>query len=181
MGCGRGEFLDGFSLLGVDAVGVDQGSGPSLLGNAKYVSADMFRGLPFPDESFDFVFKKSVLEHFYFPENLVVEINRVLRPGGKVITMTPSWKHNLKGFYEDFTHRTPFTAESLRDLHRIAGFVDVEVEYFTQLPLVWRAGFLRAGTYLLRHLYPGYTSRVSKTLRFSKELMLLSSGTRVQS
>jgi SAM-dependent methyltransferase len=178
VGCGRGEFLQGFSLLGVDAVGVDQGARPNLLSEDEYFSADISKALPFEDSSFDVVFNKSVLEHFYFPENLALEMNRVLKPGGRIITMTPSWIHNQKGFYVDFTHRTPFTIESLGDLHRIVGFENVEVEYFTQLPLVWRFDYLRFVTFLLRHLVPGYTSKASKTIRFSKELMLLGVGTK---
>lgn len=178
VGCGRGEFAKGFSLMGADVVGVDQGAKPNLLSEGEYVSADISKALPFEDFSFDFVFNKSVLEHFYFPENLALEIHRVLKPGGRVITMTPSWIHNQKGFFIDFTHRTPFTMESLSDLHRIVGFEDVEVEYFTQLPLVWRFDYLRSVTFLLRHLVPGYTSKSSKTIRFSKELMLLGVGTK---
>lgn len=176
VGSGRGEFLDGFSLLGVDALGVDQGDGPSLLSDAKYVSADISQGLPFPDDSFDFVFNKSVLEHFYFPENIVLEMNRVLKQGGVVISMTPSWVHNQPGFFVDFTHRTPFTLESIGDIHRIAGFENVQSEYFTQLPAVWRARYLRVLTFLVRYLVPRYFSRFSKVVRFSKELMLLTTA-----
>lgn len=180
VGCGRGEFLDGFSTLGADAVGVDQGDAPDLSSNAHYVSADVSQGLPFPDDSFDFVFNKSVLEHFYFPENLVLEMNRVLKKGGLVISMTPSWVHNQPGFFVDFTHRTPFTLESIGDRHRIAGFEDVQVEYFTQLPAVWRARYLRVLIFLVRYLAPRHFSRFSKVVRFSKELMLLTTASKSQ-
>lgn len=176
VGCGRGEFLDGFSSLGADAVGVDQGNGPDLSSNAHYVSADISQGLPFPDDSFDFVFNKSLLEHFYFPENLVLEMNRVLKKDGLIISMTPSWVHNQPGFFVDFTHRTPFTLESIGDIHRIAGFEDVQVEYLTQLPAVWRARYLRVFTFFVRHSVPRYFSKCSKVVRFSKELMLLTTA-----
>ena len=176
VGCGRGEFLEGFSILGVDAVGVDQGDGSSFFSDAHYVSADISQGLPFPDNTFDFVFNKSVLEHFYFPENLVLEMRRVLKEGGVVISMTPSWVHNQPGFFVDFTHRTPFTLESIVDIHRIAGFESVQAEYFTQLPTVWHAKYLRILTFLVRYLAPRYLSRFSKVVRFSKELMLLSTA-----
>lgn len=178
VGCGRGEFLHGFSILGISAIGIDQTDSANLSREENYVSADISEGLPFPDETFDFVFNKSVLEHFYFPENLVLEMHRVLKEGGMVISMTPSWVHNQAGFFVDFTHRTPFTRESLGDIHRISGFENVSTEYFTQLPAVWRAKYLRIVTFIVRYLVPRYFSRSSKFVRFSKELMLLSTASK---
>ena len=62
--------------------------------------------LPYEDNSFDYVFSKSVLEHFYYPEELVQEIFRILKPGGLVITMVPDWVSVYKTFYDDYTHHT---------------------------------------------------------------------------
>ena len=89
--------------------------------------------LPFKDGYFDIVFSKSVIEHFYYPEKIFKEVFRVLKPGGKVITLTPDWTYNYKIFYEDYTHRTPFMYESLRDIQLINGFIEVQVEFFYQL------------------------------------------------
>ena len=51
-----------------------------------------------------------------------------MKPGGKVITLTPDWKNTVKVFYEDYTHRTPFTMNSLNDIHLINGFDDVKLK-----------------------------------------------------
>ena len=56
---------------------------------------------------FDVIYSKSVIEHFYYPEKILKEAYRVLKPGGIIITLTPDWEFIYKSFYEDFTHRTP--------------------------------------------------------------------------
>ena len=46
------------------------------------------------------------------------EAYRVLKPSGILINLTPEWKYIYKSFYDDYTHRTPFTKKSLEDIHR---------------------------------------------------------------
>jgi len=46
--------------------------------------------LPFKDESFDFVINKDVLEHLLNPENLVHEIARITRKGGRALIHVPN-------------------------------------------------------------------------------------------
>jgi SAM-dependent methyltransferase len=43
-----------------------------------------------PDNSFDFVFSNSVLEHIFDLKPVLAELNRVLKPGGKFIFTVPS-------------------------------------------------------------------------------------------
>ena len=123
---------------------------------------------------------KSVIELFYYPESIVNEISRVLRPGGVSLTLTPDWHINYRMFYCDYTHRTPFTVESLRDLLLIHQFNDVLVERFRQLPAVWKhPKALVPLSELTRWAAPGAMKRHSKWARFSKEIMLLASATRL--
>jgi ubiquinone/menaquinone biosynthesis C-methylase UbiE len=46
--------------------------------------------LPFPAESFDMVISRSVVEHLSDPSQVFREFSRVLRPGGKVVIITPN-------------------------------------------------------------------------------------------
>src|SRR5438105_13568404 len=46
--------------------------------------------LPFPDEAFDRVIVSEVLEHIWDDERALVEIVRVLRPGGRVAATVPT-------------------------------------------------------------------------------------------
>ncbi len=172
IGCGRGEHLREFQKLGYQVKGVD------LLKEAKELSKDIEvkivniekERLPYKDNSFDVVFNKSVIEHLSNPENLMKEAYRVLKPGGRLITMTPDWESIYKIFYEDYTHKTPFTENSLRDIHQIFGFKTVEVKKFRQLPVLWKYPFLNIFAKIAYYLP---RSNI-KFIRFSKEIMLLS-------
>ena len=65
---------------------------------------------------------------------------------------------------------------SLRDLKLMSGFKDVEVKYFRQLPIIWNYPILTIISELTRVLTPNFLKRYNKWIRFSKEIMLLSSA-----
>src|ERR1035438_8918776 len=46
--------------------------------------------LPFPSGHFDMVISRSVVEHLEDPPQVFREFSRVLRPGGKVVIITPN-------------------------------------------------------------------------------------------
>jgi SAM-dependent methyltransferase len=75
IGCGRGEFLRGFMDCGLQGYGVDRSrAAAQLCPEAELRTTDLESApLPFNDDSFDIVFSKSVIEHFYFPERLIQE------------------------------------------------------------------------------------------------------------
>jgi SAM-dependent methyltransferase len=180
VGCGRGEFLRGVMNQGVEGYGADRSpAAVAICPNAKLCNADIEKnGLPFKDDFFDIVFSKSVIEHFYYPETLIQEIFRVLKPGGLIITMCPDWEFNIRVYFEDYTHRTPFMISSLRDIQRIHGFQDIRCERFRQLPFLWKMPWLLPITELVRVFTPSFLRKYSKLVRFSKEIMLLSSATK---
>jgi len=177
VGCGRGEFLRGFFRCGMDVCGVDQSEmAKTICPEAEFKIANLEEEIPYENDYFDVVYSKSVIEHFYHPEKLVAQIYRVLKPGGLVITMTPDWEHHFKNFYDDYTHRTPFTKTSLEDILRIYGFENVQVEYFRQLPILWKFPWLQPVSKLARWCAPRSFGKSCKFIRFSKEVMLLGWG-----
>ena len=184
IGCGRGEFTNGFINCGLEAYAVDQLDTckkyfPKVILKTSDIEND---GIPYPDKMFDVVYSKSVIEHFFQPEILVKEKMRVLKPGGLAITLCPSWEYNFRFFYEDYSHRSPFTRTSLNDILLAHGFKNVEVYYFIQLPILWKYKFLKPLSTITRKLIPDSfydktsLSSFNKWIRFSKEIMLLSSA-----
>ena len=144
--------------------------------SARLVSAEFDETLPFRARSFDVVFSKSLLEHFYYPEKIVKELYRILKPGGLAVTMVPDWEAVYKQFYEDYTHRTPFSKTSLHDIFVIHGFDQVRVEKFRQLPILWKLPWLLPLSKAVAAVTPIRYCRWNKFVRFSKELMLLASA-----
>jgi SAM-dependent methyltransferase len=183
LGCGRGEFLNEFVELGMKGFGVDISNyAKNFCKNAEIKVSDITKErLPYPDNYFDIIYSKSFIEHFYYPDEVFNEAYRVLKPSGIFINLTPEWQYVYKSFYEDFTHRTPFTKKSLEDIYLITGFKDVKVESFKQLPVLWNnstiiKNFFKFFSELTRLLVPDYFRFKFKWIRFSKEIMLLSFG-----
>ena len=71
---------------------------------------------------------------------------------------------------------------SLKDIKLINGFIEVKVEFFRQLPIIWKFKNLIWLAELTRICLPSFlysidsTNPVNKWIRFSKEVMLLSSA-----
>ncbi len=179
LGCGRGDFLNEFTRFGLETYAVDNNDYfKKNLKTSNFFNLDITKSkLPFEDNSFDVVYSKSFIEHFYFPENIFKEVLRILKPNGKFVNLTPDWEIIYKTFYEDYTHRTPFTMTSLKDIYLINGFKNVSVEKFKQLPVLWKGNFINKFlSELTRLIVPDYFIKKNKWIRFSKEIMLLSVG-----
>ena len=181
VGCGRGDFLRGFIRYGLECYGVDQTtSAQKICPEAEIKIADLEKKLPYEDNTFDFVYSKSVIEHFYYPEKLAAEMYRVLRPGGLLIALTPDWEKVYQVFFKDYTHRTPFTSTSLNYFLKIHRFENVQVEQFRQLPILWKIPWLNPLSALTAIVTPRFLGKYSKFIFFSKEVMLLGSGHKPQ-
>tara|TARA_R100001015_G_C4634312_1_gene200581 strand:- start:1105 stop:1797 length:693 start_codon:yes stop_codon:yes gene_type:complete len=184
IGCGNGEISKNLKDLGNDVYGVDASESAKKHLGDNFFKVDLQNDMyPFEDNTFDVVFSKSVIEHLQDPDHMLKEAYRVLKKGGVVITMTPSWKHSYRyQFYIDHTHVTPFIRYSLGTIHKLEGFEDIECEYFYQLPIVWKYPLVKMLckiVTLLKLPYPPFENgifkneRINKFLRFSQEVMLL--------
>ena len=178
VGCGRGDFLKGFKGLGLDARGIDCEKSHSRISRDIDVKYSDIEKSPFPfdDEMFDVVFSKSVIEHLFDPENFMKECRRVLKPCGRIIIMTPDWISQMKIFFDDYTHRQPYTVTGIGDILRIFGFKKTTAEIFYQLPVLWKYPVLKALSRLLALFVPVTTKSRIKFSRWSVELMILGTG-----
>jgi SAM-dependent methyltransferase len=137
LGCRSGaftrHFLDGNEVVGldVDRVALDKAAELGI----EPVVANVEEPLPFPDMSFDAVVAGELFEHLRFPEGVVGEVRRVLRPGGVLVGSVPnafrvqSRLRFLRGRppEDDPTHLHMFSPDAVRAL--LTGFDDVHVEY----------------------------------------------------
>lgn len=177
-GSGRAEFLNNFKELGLDVFGVD------LLADAvdfgKKLGLDVRlcdvenEKLPFEDNTFDVIYSKSFIEHLYHPGKYLEEAYRVLKPNGLLLTLVPDWESNYKIYYDDFTHRSPFTKIALEDAYKIYSFKEVNVFCFRQLPIVWKYPILNYFCAFISPFIPVRTQ--NKFFRWSRELMLIGVG-----
>jgi SAM-dependent methyltransferase len=106
VGCGTGADLLQFAKHGALATGVDLTTKHVELarirvGKLAVVHKADARHLPFENESFDYVYSHGVLHHCDEPEQVVREIFRVLRPGGRFnVHVYALWSYiTLRGFF----------------------------------------------------------------------------------
>jgi len=175
-GCGRGEFLNNFKELGLNVVGVDLSPEAANYDNGLDVKiCDVEKDeLPFESNTFDVIFSKSFIEHLHYPDRYLEEAYRILKPGGMLVTLVPDWESNYKTYFDDFTHRSPFTAIALEDAYKMYGFSQVNVFKFRQLPIVWKYPKLNFFCAAISPFIPVRTK--NKFLRWSRELMLVGVG-----
>ena len=181
LGCGRCDFLYEFQNLGFDCKGLDLNqSSVKNNYNLEVKQCDLAKDVfPYSDESFDVVYHKSVIEHVYNPQHIMSETFRILKPGGKVIILTPDWHTQWKNFFEDYTHSRPFDLTALNDLLYLHGYKNIDVEKFYQLPILWKIPAIKTLSRILQLVTNVYGGRwlTKKTglkfFRWSVELMIL--------
>ena len=180
IGCGKGTHMACFKNCGLDVYGIDKRIERDYI---KRCNIEEDR-IPFEDNTFDYIFSKSLIEHIYSPENMLKEAYRVLKPGGKIIIMTPDWRSDYKIFWDDYTHVHPYTRKSLKDVILIHNFNNVICERFYQLPIIWKYPKFKYICKLFSILPDSLKWKTKnerngedrKFIRNCKELMLLSIG-----
>lgn len=171
-GCGRHmkfckELSDGRQVFGIDLEStLDTDNRTAPFG----VRGDLSQ-LPFKPESFDMVISRSVVEHLEDPPQAFREFCRVLRPGGKVVIVTPNkydyvsiiasvtphWLHRflvsrIFRVAENDVFPTLYRANTLSSIRKAltaAGLIEREVEtvnhypaYLMFSPMLFRLGML---------------------------------------
>jgi SAM-dependent methyltransferase len=84
----------------------------------------------FADGEIDVVFASNFVEHLDHDaiDRLLGEVRRVLRPGGRLLLVQPNFRLAPRRYFDDYTHRTIWTDQSLADLVTAAGFAVEHVE-----------------------------------------------------
>jgi len=133
VGCGRGEWLGLIAEHGWDAIGVDSNPSMAAVALSSGVRVYVMDALEYlhgcDDASFGLITAFHVVEHVDTEvlTGLLMEIERVLMPGGVVILETPN-PENLTvsswSFYMDPTHQAPLPPALLQFFVRGAGLRD---------------------------------------------------------
>ncbi|WP_200387687.1 class I SAM-dependent methyltransferase [Thiocapsa imhoffii] len=164
LGCGQGQLVAALRERGFDAWGCDAefaGSGSPLPQSPwlRPIALNPYR-LPFEDRAFDVVLSLSVLEHVQDKSACLVEIKRILRPGGCALHLFPAkwylpWEPHLKvPLANYFSPRSPrwwlaiWARLGLRLAHQRAwswrAVVDENARYEREGLAYWSTGDYRA-------------------------------------
>jgi ubiquinone biosynthesis O-methyltransferase len=134
LGCGDGCLSYCMAQRGAQVIGIDNERlgielaqhnlhSTSIKSRCTFIVGSAYE-LPFPDNSFDHVVSCEVIEHVQFPERMIAEARRVLRPGGKFVLTTP---YRTAEFPTDPNHVQEFFPTQL---HKMLGvsFSNVEIK-----------------------------------------------------
>lgn len=158
VGCGSGRFTAAFEAAGAQVTGVD--ADPAMLEIARRrTGAELLHGdgraLPLPDDGFDVAVAVTLLEFADRAEQVVDELVRVTRPGGRiaVATLNPRspWglAHHRKLRRPPWSQACLRTPDELRDLLTGRGRLELHAALYAPggFPGVGRLGPLleRAG------------------------------------
>jgi 2-polyprenyl-3-methyl-5-hydroxy-6-metoxy-1,4-benzoquinol methylase len=164
VGCGNGSFLIQMKQLGWEVTGVEP-DGEAVSVARENFRLNVFKGsleeAEFPDGHFDTITMNHVIEHVLDPIGLLKECRRVLRPGGKLVVVTPNIKSLGRRVFEDaWLHWDPprhlflFSLETLRESAEQAGLVIQDLRttakgarvIWTASSLIRRNGILPGGS-----------------------------------
>lgn len=126
LGCRDGSLTKALSLPPQRTVGadIDEEALRATNGLLRPCLADLWKAFPFRSESFDLVVAGEIVEHVPFPDALIEEAGRVLRPGGRIIGSVPNafrLKNRIafasgRWFEADPTHLRQFSPHMLYEL-----------------------------------------------------------------
>lgn len=145
LGCAQGSFPDHCTAASV--VRIDRDT-PKDKGATQFVQADAAR-LPFPDCLFDAVISNHSLEHFDNAKGALLEVRRVIRPGGSLYVAVPDASTLTDRLYRWLSHGgghvNPFTSDS--------EVVEL-IEHATGLPHAGTKLLCSSLSFLNRHVAP---------------------------
>lgn len=141
IGCGGGSYVYAAKDLGLDSYGIDIDTNSCIF--AKSQRLNVFNGnlneAHYPNEYFDIIQIKQVLEHINDPKKFLLEVKRVLKNKGIIIIDVPNQNglipkikillkisNNEYGFLQPIRHLYAYTTRSLKILLQKTGFLVIK-------------------------------------------------------
>ena len=165
LGCGRGTMLRAFADLGFEVHGVEVTERAARGADSRAVVhvAEKLSDVGFPEDFFDTVVIWHVLEHLADPRETLLEVHRILRPGGRVAIAVPNFSSTQARwagphwFHLDLPrHLHHFPLDALLALIESCGFRCRETHHFSfrQNPFGWvQSALNRSGKFPHNDLY----------------------------
>lgn len=142
IGCGRNaDFLKSISNKITKGIGIDKRINSTNKGKIQLINSDLTTSLPVDSSTIDHATIIAVIEHVDHPQEILKEIYRILKPGGKIILTTPSpaskiileilaFKLHLisKELIEE--HKYYFNMQELQKSFEEIGFKSIKIKHF---------------------------------------------------
>lgn len=150
-----------FSFLGIEKIEAVT-SIDKLADRKPDIMADLEEKLPLADKEYDAVLCFNLLEHIYHHQQLLAEIIRVLKSGGKLVGYVPF----LVQFHPDPYDFFRYTEQGLKKLFQEAGFSSSEVKFIGR-------GALTAAWSQMEYVLPRFLRWIVTFLVFGLDALIL--------
>nr|WP_287295178.1 MULTISPECIES: class I SAM-dependent methyltransferase [unclassified Moorena] len=158
MGCGNGSLTNFIAQQGYEVVGVEESESGIKLASDNFTDCQFIQGsiynLPYAElsDKFDIVISLEVIEHLFYPKELVRAAKKVLKPHGRLIITTPyhGYLKNLmlavtgkmdKHFTAlwDCGHIKFFSVKTLTTLLESENYTDINFKFAGRYPYLWKS------------------------------------------
>lgn len=158
LGCGNGSLSQVIAEQGYEVVGIEESEQGVSIARQSFPTCDFIQAsiydLPYKElrNSFDIVIAVEVLEHLFYPRELVKAAKQCLKPNGYLILTTPYhgyWKNlvlALSGKMDahfhalwDGGHIKFFSVKTLTTLLETEGYTEIQFKFAGRLPYVWKS------------------------------------------
>ncbi|NEP66980.1 MULTISPECIES: class I SAM-dependent methyltransferase [Moorena] len=158
IGCGNGSLTNFIAQQGYEVVGVEESESGIKLASDNFTDCQFIQGsiynLPYAElsDKFDIVISLEVIEHLFYPKELVRAAKKVLKPHGRLIITTPyhGYLKNLmlavtgkmdKHFTAlwDCGHIKFFYVKTLTTLLESENYTDINFKFAGRYPYLWKS------------------------------------------
>ena len=158
LGCGNGSLSHIVAQKGYEVFGIEESAQGIDLARQSFPDCHFLQAsiyeLPYQEleNSFDVVISVEVIEHLFYPKELIKAAKKCLKPNGTLILTTPYhgyWKNlllaasnKMDGHFHalwDGGHIKFFSVNSLTNLLEKEGYKDIEFKFAGRLPYLWKS------------------------------------------
>ncbi|MDJ0636645.1 MAG: methyltransferase domain-containing protein [Xenococcaceae cyanobacterium MO_188.B29] len=158
LGCGNGNLTNLIAQQGYKVTGIEQSESGIHFArqnfpNCHFIQGSIYDSVPEElEKSFDIVISAEVIEHLYYPRELVKYARQCIKLGGHLIVTTPYhgyWKNlalSLTGKMDrhfttlwDGGHVKFFSVKTLSSILQSEGFTDLKFDFAGRIPYFWKS------------------------------------------
>ncbi|BAY60597.1 type 11 methyltransferase [Calothrix brevissima NIES-22] len=158
IGCGNGSLSNLIAKNGYEVVGIEESDSGMELASYAFPECRFIQGsiynLPYQEleDKFDIVIASEVIEHLFYPKELVRNAKKCLKPNGRLILTTP-YHGYLKNIVlavsgkmdKHFTtlwdggHIKFFSMTTMNELLKSENYTDIQFNFAGRFPYLWKS------------------------------------------
>lgn len=158
LGCGNGSLSNVLAQKGYEVVGVEESAQGVEIAKRNFPSVNFVQGSIYNlpnvglENSFDIAIAVEVIEHLFYPRDLVRAAKKYLKPNGQLILTTPyhGYAKNLamalfgkmdKHFHVlwDGGHIKFFSVPTITALLETEGYTNINFKFAGRFPYLWKS------------------------------------------